>query len=118
MAALAWTIAPTAQTAANTVAPTKAEDDSRTAGANDIKPTECAALTLTTKLSGSGTINGTSAAELITGSAANDNISGAGGNDCIIGGAGVDSINGGAGTDVCIGGGGTDTFTNCETQIQ
>lgn len=109
----------TAQTASNTVASTKVVDDSRTAGANDLKPTDCASITLTAKVTGSGTINGTSVAELITGSAVADTISAAGGDDCLLGGAGNDNLNGGAGIDVCIGGPGTDTFNNnCETRIQ
>lgn len=116
--ALAVTITPMAQTAANTVGATKAEDDTRAITPNDLKPSQCAALTLTAKRSGSGTITGTAAAELITGGSGVDNINGAGGTDCILGGAGNDAINGGAGVDVCIGGAGTDTFSNCETQIQ
>ncbi|MEY2420190.1 MAG: hypothetical protein QOI95_257 [Acidimicrobiaceae bacterium] len=117
--ALVLTVASTAQTAANTVATTKVEDDTRVIGANDLKPTQCAAITLTTKLTGSGTINGGAANELITGGAAVDTISGNNGNDCLMGGGGNDSLNGGAGTDVCIGGLGTDTFNaSCETQIQ
>lgn len=107
-----------AQTEANTVAPTKAENDTRAIGANDLKPVECASITVTAKISGSGTITGTAASELITGSAGADNISGGQGNDCILGGAGNDTLNGGPGTDVCIGGGGTDTFSGCETQLQ
>jgi Ca2+-binding RTX toxin-like protein len=115
---LAIAVAPTAQTSANTVAGSKVEDDSRTIGANDLKPTQCAALALTATLAGSGTINGAAASELITGSAVADNIKGGGGDDCILGGGGNDTINGGPGTDVCIGGGGTDTFSGCETQLQ
>ena len=116
---LVVTVASTAHTAANTVTDTKAENDTRTIGANDLKPTECAAITLTAKVTGAGTIAGTAAAELITGSAGVDTVTGAGGSDCLLGGAGNDSLNGGAGTDVCIGGAGTDTFNNnCETQIQ
>lgn len=118
MAVVVLVAAPTASTAANSVGGTKAVDNTRTAGPNDLKPTECAALTLTAKISGSGTITGTSANELITGSSGTDNINGGFGNDCIIGGAGNDTINGGSGTDVCIGNGGNDSFSNCETQIQ
>ena len=117
--AFVMTIATSAQTAGNTVATTKAEDDSRTAAPNDLKPTECTAITLTAKRSGSGTINGASTAELITGSSGVDTISASGGDDCVLGGAGNDSLTGGAGVDVCIGGDGTDTFnSSCETQIQ
>jgi Ca2+-binding RTX toxin-like protein len=112
-------VASTAQTSANTVPGTKIVNDTRTIGANDLKPTECASITVTAKLTGSGTITGGAAAELITGSAGVDTISGSGGNDCLLGGAGNDSLNGGAGIDVCVGGPGTDTFNaSCETQIQ
>lgn len=84
--------------------------------ANDLKPAECASLNLTAKLGGSGTINGTAAAELIVGSSGADRIDGLGGNDCIVGGAGNDTLIGGPGTDVCIGGTGNDTFDpSCET---
>lgn len=112
-------IATTAQTASNTVASTKVVDNSSAIGANNLKPTECASITLTAKVTGSGTISGTSAAELLTGSAVADTISGAGGDDCLLGGDGDDYLNGGIGTDVCIGGGGNDTFDkSCETRIQ
>ncbi len=117
--AIILTVAATAQTSANTVAVTKAEDDTRSITPNDLKPTQCAAISLTAKRSGTGTINGNANAELITGSAVVDTISGAGGNDCLLGGAGNDSLNGGTQIDVCIGGAGTDTFNaSCETQIQ
>jgi Ca2+-binding RTX toxin-like protein len=104
-------------TAANTVPASKAGDSSRAATPDDLKPAACSAITLTAKLSGSGTITGTAAAELITGSAVVDTIQGRQGDDCILAGGGNDSLNGGAGTDVCIGGAGTNTFTNCETQL-
>jgi Ca2+-binding RTX toxin-like protein len=79
---------------------------------------DCNGITVTALLTGSGTVNGTNAAELFLGSAGVDNLDGKAGNDCIVGGAGNDAITGGSGTDVCIGGPGTDTFTTCETQIQ
>jgi Ca2+-binding RTX toxin-like protein len=116
--ALVLTIGASAQTSANTVASTKVEDDSRTIGANDLKPVECAALALTTLVTGSAISNGTSGNDLELGTSGNDNMNGGGGNDCLIGGAGTDTLNGGPGTDVCIGGGGNDTFKGCETQIQ
>ena len=86
--------------------------------ADKIKPAACSALTLTTIVSGSGTITGTTGNDLILGSSGNDTIDGLGGDDCIIGGAGDDTIDGNDGTDVCIGGPGTDSFSNCETEIQ
>lgn len=112
------TIASTAQTSANTIPGTKLADRSQAITPDTLKPTQCSAIALTAKLSGSGVISGASTAELITGGAAIDTIAGNSGNDCIMGGDGNDAINGGAGTDVCIGGAGTDTFTSCETQIQ
>jgi Ca2+-binding RTX toxin-like protein len=106
-------------TSANTVPSTKVDVLGRAITANTLKPTECAGITLTNLVTGSGTINGTTAADLILGSAAVDTISGGTGTDCILGGGSNDSINGGAGADVCIGGPGpADTFTNCETQYQ
>ena len=111
------TLTSTAHTAANTVGPSKAVNDVRTIAAVDLKPVECVAIAVTVTLSGSGTINGTAAAELITGSAAADNISAGQGNDCLLGGAGDDRLAGGPGTDVCIGGTGANTYAGCEVQL-
>ena len=117
--ALVLTTTVAGQTAANNVPGSRAEDDRRAITPNDLKPTECASLNLTAKLSGSGTINGAATNELITGGAAGDTIDGGGGNDCLLGGGGVDNLRGSAGTDVCIGGAGNDTFhPSCETAIQ
>ena len=109
----------TAFGATNTVPGTNVGQTVQTTTANTLKPSTCSALTLTAKVTGSGTIAGTGAAELIVGGAAVDTMTGANGNDCLIGGAGDDSLTGGGGTDVCNGGLGTDTFSaNCETQNQ
>jgi Ca2+-binding RTX toxin-like protein len=106
-------------TAANVVASSKASDRTRGVDVNEVKPTNCNAITLTNRIVGSGTFTGTAAAELMLGSAGVDDIRGAGGNDCLVGGAGNDTLRGQAGTDICIGGPGTDSFAaNCETQIQ
>jgi len=87
--------------------------------ANQLKPSQCAALNLTAVVVGSGAFAGTSAAELVLGSTGVDAIRGQGGSDCILGGLGNDSLRGDGGTDVCIGGPGIDTFhSTCETQIQ
>ena len=119
LAAAGVAAASVAFTATNVVPTTYASQTASAIGANDLKPSECSSITVTAKVTGSGTISGTNAAELITGGAAVDTISGSGGSDCILGGGGDDSLNGGAGTDVCIGGPGTDTFNNnCETRIQ
>ena len=116
--ALLLSVVVTAQTSANTVAPTKAHDDTRAATANTMKPTDCAGITLTDKYSGSGIFSSGSTSELVTGSNGGDVISSGSGDDCVLGGDGNDTINGGTGTDVCIGGPGTDSFLSCETQIQ
>jgi Ca2+-binding RTX toxin-like protein len=86
--------------------------------AEDIKPAACAGLYLTTIISGSGTLTGTTANDLIIGSAGADTIDGLGGDDCILGGNGDDFITGSDGMDICIGGPGTDTFTTCESENQ
>lgn len=116
--ALLLSVAATAQTTANTVAPTKAHDDSRPATADTMKPIECAGITLTATFNGSGTFSATGASELVTGSSGGDWINAGGGDDCVLGGDGNDILNGGSGFDVCIGGGGADTFISCEIQIQ
>ncbi len=118
IAAALLTLASTAQTGANTVGPTRAGEDNRTAGPNDLKPADCASITVTNKLNGSGIFSGTSASDLITGSSVGDLISAGNGDDCVLGGDGNDTINGGSGTDVCIGGPGNDTFLSCEVEIQ
>lgn len=86
--------------------------------ANQLKPPQCAALNLTTIVVGSGTINGTGAANLMLGGAGADSMRGRGGGDCLVGGAGNDVLRGNGGTDVCLGGPGVDTFASCETAIQ
>ena len=84
--------------------------------ANTLKPAACAAITLTTLISG---VTGTANADLLLATAAADTITASGGNDCILGGAGNDNINCGNGTDIAIGGPGTDIFnSNCETRVQ
>lgn len=108
----------TALTASNSVPASRAGVDVRTIGPNDLKPANCAALTLNALVTGSGTVSGTNAAELILASSGIDIVSGGNGRDCILGGAGGDTIDGGAGNDVCLGGPDTDVFLNCETQVQ
>lgn len=106
-------------TASNVVPSSRAADDSRQAAANDIKPVECAVISLASKVSGAGTFNGTSLADLMTGSAGADTMDGLQGDDCLVAGGGADSLRGGPGFDVCIGGPGVDTFhPTCEVQIQ
>jgi len=85
-----------------------------------LKPAECAGLSLSVLVIGSGSFGSASATanELLIGSAGTDRIQGGHGDDCLVGGAGNDTLRGGTGTDVCIGGGGTDTFSGCETIYQ
>lgn len=115
--ALLVAVVGTAMTAANSVPLSRVVDNTRTIGANDLKPSNCNGITLTSLVVGSGTVTGTGAAELILGGANADLMSGLGGNDCILGGGGVDTIDGGLGTDVCLGGPATDVIT-CETAVQ
>ena len=110
MFALIWGTMASAMAAANTVPPSKASNTSFAITANTLKPTECAGITLTAKIAGSGTITGTGAAELIVGSPGADTINAGGGNDCVLGGSGNDNLNGQGGNDVIIGGAGADTI--------
>jgi Ca2+-binding RTX toxin-like protein len=131
---LAGTMA--AYAAANTVPPTRMDEDDLAVSANDLKPSACAGLNLTNTVVGSGSIDGTAASDLILGSAGADTLRGRQGNDCILGGDGGDSLQGdqggdvllagggddaligGAGTDVCDGESGIDTgHPTCETQV-
>src|SRR5687767_8685281 len=86
--------------------------------AEDIKPTACDGLYLTTIINGSGTLTGTAGNDLIIGSAGADLIDGLDGNDCILGGGGDDPLIGNTGNDVCLGGTGNDSFTDCEAESQ
>jgi Ca2+-binding RTX toxin-like protein len=104
--------------AANTVPATWADDLTRAISANDLKPTACAGLNLTTIVTGSGGIGGTSGNDLILGSPGDDAINGLQGDDCILAGDGNDTLRGQGGNDVCDGGNGTDTGHNsCEVEI-
>lgn len=108
----------TAVAATNTVPATRVTDQIRSVGVNDLKPSACAALSLTNLVTGTGSLTGTAGNDLILASSSADTIDGLGGDDCILGGGGDDLITGGPGTDVCIGGPGTDIFATCETEIQ
>lgn len=105
--------------AANTVAVTHAAEIKISIGANDLKPSECASLTLSNLVTGSGAINGTGSSDLVLGSSSIDTVLAGSGNDCVLGGGGNDVLSGGPDTDVCIGGPGTDVLdSTCETQYQ
>ena len=118
-AAVTLAFAGTAFTGGNVVPPSRLGSTVKATGANDVKPSQCAAITLTTSVSAAGNYTAPNGVNgLLLGSSGVDRITGRSGNECILGGGGNDTINGGNGTDVCIGGPGTDTFSNCETQIQ
>lgn len=104
----------TALAATNTVPATRIDNLSLIIGLNDKKPSACEGSFLTSLVTGTGTITGTSGNDLILGSSAADTIDGLGGDDCIVAGGGDDNITGGDGTDVCMGGPGSDTFITCE----
>lgn len=108
----------TAFTAGISISNTSLGVQSSFVSANQVKPSACAGLNLTSIVTGSGTLTGTSGNDLILGSSGVDTIDGLGGDDCILGGGGDDLIDGNTGTDVCLGGPGTDAFSACESEIQ
>ena len=85
---------------------------------NHLRPSACAAISVTSLVTGAGVITGTAGNDLILASAGVDIIDGLGGNDCIVGGSGDDVLTGELGNDICLGGPGTDIFATCETAIQ
>lgn len=104
----------TALAATNTIPASRMDDLSILIGLNDKKPPACEGWFLTSLVTGTGTITGTSGNDLIIGSSAVDTIDGLGGDDCIVAGDGNDDITGGDGSDVCMGGPGSDIFITCE----
>jgi Ca2+-binding RTX toxin-like protein len=106
--------------ASNTVPASRLDSNSQAITANTLKPSACAALTLTALVvcPGGGVCRGTNARELTLGSDQPEELRGQGGVDCLVGGDGDDTLRGGSGADVCIGGPGNDTFINCATSIQ
>ena len=100
--------------ASNTVPSSNAGQSARAIGAQDIAPSQCAGMGLTTVVT---TAAGGAGNDLVLGTGVGETLDGNGGNDCIVGGGGDDTLRGGAGTDVCIGGGGArEKFNQCETQ--
>lgn len=104
-----------ALTATNTISSTFLLDRSAPTTPNDLKPPECAAITLTAV----GRGGGGGANSLILGTPGRDSLSGGAGDDCLVGGDGNDALRGNGGYDVCIGGPGVDSFhTSCEIRVQ
>lgn len=97
-----------AAAAANTVPATYRQDATFAITANDLKPSECAALSLSGVVAPAGGNNSNSL--LILGTASGETINAGGGNDCVVAGAGNDTVDGGSGTDVLLGGPGNDTL--------
>jgi Ca2+-binding RTX toxin-like protein len=119
--------------ATNTIPFTYLDQDSLAITANDLKPSDCDSLNLTTIVVAG---NGTAGNDLILGTTGDDTLKGNDGDDCIVGGGGndtldgqknndillgedgTDEIKGGKDTDICDGGSGTDTgHKSCETEI-
>ncbi len=108
---------------ANTVPVTHADDETFAIDQSQLYPPQCAGMTFSNVITGSGSISGGPGNDLIYGSDGDDDIRGGNGDDCIIAGAGNDNINGqngddvidgGSGYDVIRGGPGTDTCLNGE----
>jgi len=123
--------------AASTAVPvTRADVHVEPITAETLKPPECAGISLTAVVIGSGTVGGTGANELVLGGSGADTISAGSGTDCVVaggggdivngqgdadvllGGPGTDALNGGLGTDACYGGPDLDTFVSCESETQ
>lgn len=108
-----------ADTASNTVPPSRLGESTHAIGPNDLKPAACAGITVTNMMVGTGSaiLNGTNASNLLIGVPGTLTINARQGNDCVAGNSAVLVINGGAGTDVCIGGAST-TFAQCEVTVR
>lgn len=107
-----------AETASNTVSPSRLGQVDRATGPNDLKPLTCGGITVTNLIVGTGeTVNGTAASDLLVGTRATRTINGFEGNDCIVGNADVSHVDGGSGTDVCIGSVETE-FERCEVIVR
>ncbi|HET9906101.1 MAG TPA: hypothetical protein VFQ23_05660 [Anaerolineales bacterium] len=108
----------TAVAATNTIPNTRLGYKNLALFHNNLKPSACASISVTTLVTGAGVITGTMGNDLILASPGVDIIDGSGGNDCIVGGSSDDILTGGLGNDICLGGPGTDSFISCEGQDQ
>ena len=93
--------------ATNTVPSKRLDDDSLPITANDLKPSDCNSLNLTTIVVAA---SGTAGNDLILGTAGNDNLRGGDGDDCMVGGDGDDTLQGQKNNDIVLGQNGNDTL--------
>ena len=108
----------TAVAATNTIPATRLGYKTNALFYNHLRPSACAAISVTNLVTGAGVITGTAGNDLILASPGVDVIDGSGGNDCIVGGGGDDILTGSLGNDICLGGPGTDIFATCESENQ
>ena len=92
-----------ASTASNTVASSRLGIRTVATGITELRPIACAGMTLTTRVTGTGKINGTPGSDLILAGRGTTSITGGGGDDCIMAGIDATDIDGGASGDVCVG---------------
>jgi len=106
----------TAFSAANSIPLTRLGLTTQAITANQLKPPQCSAISVTNIIYCTGGIcNGTNASDLIFGTSGDDDIRGGQGNDCILGLDGNDRLVGNQGTDVCVDVPGTDFHPSCES---
>lgn len=94
-----------ALTASNTVAASNAGTTALSITPNTLKPPECAAITLTSLVTGSGgNVESFTGGSLIIGSASSETLKSSIGNNCVVGGAGTDTVDVriSGGTEFCI----------------
>jgi hypothetical protein len=109
--------------AMNTVPVTLTTDQIFTISPNDLKPPECAGITLTNKIlcPSSGTCDGTKNNDLMIANSGNPSMNGNDGDDCVVcySPGGRCNLHGNKGTDVCVCKSGSCSYSaDCETQIR
>ena len=116
-AVLALLSAIPAFTAGIPVPATHLSQSSFSIGPEELKPSDCNAITLDTI--NIGNAGGAGNDLVLGGSGGGGTVRGNGGNDCILAGGGDDTVRGDAGYDICIGGPGNDSFhASCEATVQ
>ena len=110
-------VATTGVLASNSLPATKLGQAAAAVTSNELKPSDCSSVNVTSLVTGLGTITGTGGNDLVLGTSGIDVMNGGAGDDCIIGGAGLDAITGGLGTDVCIGSASA-TILTCEVVVR